>query len=244
MAPEIDGRVPAGGTVAVNGTMTVNQGMALYSSTVGGLSSLTVGSAGTFTLNSDSVTSEMLGEIDNQGTFNHASGELHLTNSNTGTITNRRTISNNGTTILRSEAVNSGTIYNYGILETAKDLTNEGSITTYGGVVCSGSITNRDTITICGNLECTGDLTNRGSITSSGIMRTGGDFTNAGTFINEIGAALRNTPACPTPPLRTSLPTKPARLWKTRGHFLWWITVVWLTRAALPVPVPSLSKTI
>lgn len=190
---EIDGRTPAKGTLIVNGTLTVNNGISLYTCTDKGVSTVTIGSGGTLTDNTPG-TNEIIGNVDNSGTLRIA-GTWQLSN---GSFTNRGAIT--GGSISNSSTFTNET---GGSLSIGTEFTNNSTFTNRGTFTTStgASITNHGTLRLEAGSQFTMDAAfhNYGSVTMTGeagspavfssnsTSSSGGVSNNAGGTI-EIGA--------------------------------------------------------
>lgn len=177
-AQEPDGRARAAGTIAVNGTLTVNNGMSLCTGSGVGVSAVTIGSTGTL-IDHTSGTNDIIGNVDNRGTLQIAgtwqlsSGSTPTTFTNSGTVENQGTISNLACTFTNSGSITSGSISN------SSTFTNE----TGGTLNINNEFTNDGTFTNNGTVE-TGTAS---SSANSGTLQltAGSTFTSNGSFSNE-----------------------------------------------------------
>ena len=182
---EPDGRPLAAGELTVNGTLTVNNGMSLCTSTDKGVSTITIGSTGTLADHS-SWTNEINGNVDNSGTLRIAAGGWqlsgHTTFTNSGTVENQGTVSN-----LDCAFTNRGTFHSNGAFTNGSTFTNEAG----GTFSLNGTLTNNNagTFTNGGTFTAlTGAvIINEGTISNEGILVIGcaaANFTNSGAITN------------------------------------------------------------
>lgn len=212
-AQEPDGRPLAAGHLTVNGTLTVNNGMSLCTSTDKGVSAITIGSTGTLTDNT-AGTKEIIGNVDNQGTlqimtggWQLSSGSTLTTFTNSGTIENRGTISNLACTFTNRGTITGGSISNSstftnetsGALSISTEFTNDSTFTNKGTFTTSTgtSITNNGTLRLEAGSQFTMDAAfhNYGSVTMTGENGSPAVFSSnstsgSGGVSNETGGTI------------------------------------------------------